>query len=408
MIINHLMGLNFTPEIGGGGTPFLSRYLVNGTAIWATDEDGSGYPDDNSWLICVYAREGDTMSEHLFARSSETNPGPAGAINAIRDAMTFAQGLDAAKAVAAGLSIEVSAFYRTGDKNGPLITGCNAFPEKAEGFGVYIRNPLASHVQDFDIPAWLDKSEEARALTLSAAFAYADHLAEHLGCKVDSQLARPAAPSEPIPAADLLHAAACLWEEAQKIQGTFADANNAPLPHTPQWMADFLREWDDMGSVHMRFMVTGWAEECERDWKRATDVGEFDSCFDWQWVPAWMSRKLAAVYPVSERVTVDVPSDGRRMIAGDIYAGETAHGMPIPLYAYPAEEAKPGYEAADIAGDVQGALWDRINCLVAPFSGTYTGMLGEARYESISGRPETIEVTDSYGKKWTVTVEEAN
>src|SRR3546814_2150398 len=39
----------------------------------------------------------------------------------------------------------------------------------------------------------------------------------------------------------------------------------------------------DMGTVHMRVTVSGWAEECERDWKRAHDAGEFDEPFDWEW-----------------------------------------------------------------------------------------------------------------------------
>src|SRR3546814_3035495 len=48
-----------------------------------------------------------------------------------------------------------------------------------------------------------------------AAFGYADHLAEHLGCAVEAG-ARPAAA---VPVGDLLHGAACLWEEALRLQG---------------------------------------------------------------------------------------------------------------------------------------------------------------------------------------------
>src|SRR3546814_1747441 len=53
----------------------------------------------------------------------------------------------------------------------------------------------------------------------------------------------------------------------------------------------FRREWQDMGTVHMRVTVSGWAEECERDWKRAHDAGEFDEPFDWEWCPRWLAQR---------------------------------------------------------------------------------------------------------------------
>src|SRR3546814_15281978 len=62
-------------------------------------------------------------------------------------------------------------------------------------------------------------------------------------------------------------------------------------------VAEFMREWQDMGTVHMRVTVSGWAEECERDWKRAHDAGEFDEPFDWEWCPRWLAQRLEAVYP---------------------------------------------------------------------------------------------------------------
>ena len=68
---------------------------------------------------------------------------------------------------------------------------------RAEAFAVYIRNPLAFHVQDF-----ITEGEERR-LTLAEAkanaFRYADALAEHLGCEVwAGQLMEwpPAAPAD--------------------------------------------------------------------------------------------------------------------------------------------------------------------------------------------------------------------
>ena len=91
------------------------------------------------------------------------------------------------------LCVEVSAVMPCGD-NG--VTTCNHKPEAADRFAVYIRNPLAFHVDDFFTGAIGAKApgghdvwgtaEQAKA----AAFNYADGLAEHLGCEVVSALQR--------------------------------------------------------------------------------------------------------------------------------------------------------------------------------------------------------------------------
>src|SRR3546814_3612263 len=81
---------------------------------------------------------------------------------------------------------------------------------------------------------------------------------------------------------DLLHGAACLWEEALRLQGVNGTAEGGPEAYAEHHVAEFMREWQDMGTVHMRVTVSGWAEECERDWKRAHDAGEFDEPFDWE------------------------------------------------------------------------------------------------------------------------------
>jgi hypothetical protein len=76
---------------------------------------------------------------------------------------------------------------------------CNGEPDSAMAFAVYIRNPLAFHVQDFKVlPSRAGSSgvgvTERHAAELAskkaAAFSYADALAEHLGCAVESQLER--------------------------------------------------------------------------------------------------------------------------------------------------------------------------------------------------------------------------
>src|SRR3546814_17245332 len=74
-----------------------------------------------------------------------------------------------------------------------------------------------------------------------AAFGYADHLAEHLGCAVEAG-ARPAAA---VPVGDLLHGAACLWEEALRLQGVNGTAEGGPEAYAEHHVAEFMREWQD-------------------------------------------------------------------------------------------------------------------------------------------------------------------
>src|SRR3546814_11686278 len=111
-----------------------------------------------------------------------------------------------------------------------------------------------------------------------AAFGYADHLAEHLGCAVEAG-ARPAAA---VPVGDLLHGAACLWEEALRLQGVNGTAEGGPEAYAEHHVAEFMREWQDMGTVHMSVHVSGTARECKRDWKRATHAGALYEPSDWR------------------------------------------------------------------------------------------------------------------------------
>jgi hypothetical protein len=69
----------------------------------------------------------------------------------------------------------------------------------------------------------------------------------------------------------------------------------------------------------------------------------------------------------------------------------------------PADGQQPGYHASDILGEVQGALWDRVE------HGSGSGMIGAAVGEAGSqpaGRADWLVLTDSYEKPWRVTVEE--
>lgn len=89
------------------------------------------------------------------------------------------------------LCIEVSAARRDGDG----LVQCNDAPGGADRFAVYIRNPLAFHVEDFRPAQWPGRDrpathEASLARAKGRAFTYADALAEHLGCEVVSALSR--------------------------------------------------------------------------------------------------------------------------------------------------------------------------------------------------------------------------
>ena len=397
MIIKQLMGLNFTPEIGGGGATFLSRYLQGGTAIWVTDADGSGMPEDDSWLICVYGRDGDTMSDALFQRSGDHRPGPAGALTAIADALQFAQGVDAGAAIAAKggaapLSVDVSAVKRSGD--GWTVTD----DAHAVGYGVYIRNPLAHHIADFLLPDWQAASSERLAEAKRAAFAYADHLAEHLGCAVDGG----DRPADAVPLGDLLHGAACLWEAALDLWSVDQDIDGTPVGEVPHWHAEFIREWHGHGAVHMRMMVTGWAEECERDWKRAHDSGEFDAPYDWEWVPAWL-RTIAEDQDFDVSLDEMEPEDEREHaeqaneIIGDELAGGGVSLSTFSLGDVRMRPTKPGVNlhmlpsVIETSDDVSGLRpHQRDAYLNPPASMTFNPGLGKAGF----GAREEVQPLD--------------
>src|SRR3546814_17407375 len=70
------------------------------------------------------------------------------------------------------LSIDVSPIRR--GRSGWAVTD----DANAEGYGVYIRNPLAHHIADFMLADWEELSPERLVEAKLAAFGYADHLAE--------------------------------------------------------------------------------------------------------------------------------------------------------------------------------------------------------------------------------------
>ena len=91
------------------------------------------------------------------------------------------------------LEIEVSAVRSHRGHRETTYSTVNHEPSEATAFAVYIRNPLAFHVHDFRVPAWPGRERpdsDAAGRAKAKAFAYADALAEHLGCAVVSHLKR--------------------------------------------------------------------------------------------------------------------------------------------------------------------------------------------------------------------------
>lgn len=86
---------------------------------------------------------------------------------------------------------------------------------------------------------------------------------------------------------DLTEAAACLWEAA--LEGLTVG--------TGVWdMARAEQERD--GTSVFRMGIIGWAEDVHRAWEAAVRDG-YDAPFDWDFVPAWLERKLASQYGVA-------------------------------------------------------------------------------------------------------------
>lgn len=122
------------------------------------------------------------------------------------------------------------------------------------------------------------------------------------------------------------------------------------------------------------------------------DVLAYVSSYDAELAPKFTMRAFELVTeedaPTDEGPTASAP-------AAPIPPGlPQALAAPEPIYP---EEDGPGYDAGDIAEDIQGAIWDRTE------RGT-TGMVGHAVYQRSDAPRQAISVTDSYGGAWTVTV----
>lgn len=162
----------------------------------------------------------------------------------------------------------------------------------AQGFGVYLHNPIAMHLRDFE------PGVGTRDQALAAALTWADALGDHLGCKVlcwgfnRGDVLAPAAPE--IDPDTLAEVAATLWEAALEIR----EAGQPPLrPGVVDDLAQALNaRWEKEGTAAMRGTICGMAADCERAWLALSDDEREDSApFDWEFAPAWLRQKLESV-----------------------------------------------------------------------------------------------------------------
>lgn len=91
----------------------------------------------------------------------------------------------------------------------------------------------------------------------------------------------------PAPAADewRCEVAACLWEALLNLWQK-GRTHPTPLAHERA-----VVEWlDGEGFSCVRMTVIGWTDECAAAWELVSE--NFEGCFDWDFVPDWLVRKL--------------------------------------------------------------------------------------------------------------------
>jgi hypothetical protein len=156
--------------------------------------------------------------------------------------------------------------------------------DSPEVYAVYINNPMAMHIQDFAVSDGGDQ--------LTAAYAFADRLADHLRCEVVSDLPRAVVQPVEISRLDETEAAMCLWEAYLEASRIAWAGYNAGKPTT--WQSALLAHHEAQGWAQMRLDVLGMAVECRLDWERKVKDEGYDGSFDWDYCPAWLTARLQA------------------------------------------------------------------------------------------------------------------
>jgi len=159
----------------------------------------------------------------------------------------------------------------------------------ADGVAVYLCNPVALHLKDWPLAEYPGDSGARLHKALADAHAWAEEFVDHISEPKTLIIVKFVQPPEPIPLSDLLDAAATLWEAV-------IDAEAKPNSPTGRALA-IAREAD--GTSSLRYLVTGWAEECHRAWMAARAAG-FDDSFDWEFCPVWLAEKVKGHFPAVE------------------------------------------------------------------------------------------------------------
>lgn len=89
--------------------------------------------------------------------------------------------MSAAEGRTCPLSVEIAAVRFEDDGGETLVVRCNDSPERAQAFGVYIRNPQAFHIADYPCAGAADREK-----AFAEALAFAGALAEHIGVYVEA------------------------------------------------------------------------------------------------------------------------------------------------------------------------------------------------------------------------------
>lgn len=79
---------------------------------------------------------------------------------------------------------------------------------------------------------------------------------------------------------------ACLWEHALNL---IAQDEASPL-------AASVQKWrDEVGTADVRLTILAFVDECIAEWAKVEST--FTACYDWDFVPAFLERKLQQKLP---------------------------------------------------------------------------------------------------------------
>ncbi|QTH19682.1 hypothetical protein HRJ34_15010 [Rhizorhabdus wittichii] len=151
----------------------------------------------------------------------------------------------------------------------------------------------------------------------------------------------------PITSHDLTEAAQCLWEAV-------LDAVRGDAQPDDSWQASAKLSCENIGYGEVRRWMLDLAPDCHTAWVRATETEGYDSCFDWEFVPAWLasldwSDGQPFVRPDAPVKSAPKPSE---LVAPQDIAAELAERLETLSRAVASPDRSSGNDAvADAADD---------------------------------------------------------